>query len=748
MPKRSEYAAPKIDVNRPRELPRYFEELEQLMAEASITIDADKKKQAVYYADYDTEQTWRSFAEFDDNTSTYNSFKKAILRHYPDASGEFLYSIRDVDLLIGERQRLGINSIQDLSDFHLPFIKITTWLIKRNQLAEIEQNRAYIRAFQPQLLSPIMTELRYQIRNHHPNVPHKVDDVYEAARGILQEMPSFGFTGSTQPKPVVAEPAEPPIKIETLAPYMAEYTKMIIDALKGANFSQRQIDKIIECIMCGGNHTIPNCPTVEDFIKAGKCRRNHENKVVLPNGSFVPRHIIGRTLAERIDEWHRQNPSQQSAVTMVHTIEDRFVQGSRNLPVPYRQYNTAYTLSGDERIATMEAEIYNIRKSREVGMVKTRAQQKAVPRLEEVDDEDDQPSQPAASTSNSQPIIQGPSVPTRNPTVSIPNIQPTIPEHPYRNARDAAYAPPVNRNVAVPDKFNNGKRPEPAYKTLPPIHDPTIAANVFKRSMDTPIVISHRELLSMSPEVRSQYRDCTTTRRMPYNNGNTAQNYLDTETEEAENQQLLNTVAETQYHFAESLPNSAVESSQNQALPAGALILPDPIETYYNSLPYGESPDPSQLVVAVESGAVRTVFAFIDNKEQKECILDPGCQVVAMSETTCHQLGLSYDPSIVLNMVSANGNVNQSLGLARNVPFQIGTITFYLQVHIIQSPAYDVLLGRPFDILTESVVRNFVNQDQTITITDPNTGRIATVPTLTRTLKHQHHSHNQKERDF
>jgi len=103
-----------------------------------------------------------------------------------------------------------------------------------------------------------------------------------------------------------------------------------------------------------------------------------------------------------------------------------------------------------------------------------------------------------------------------------------------------------------------------------------------------------------------------------------------------------------------------------------------------------------------------------------------------MSESTCHDLALVYDPSIKLHMQSANGNIDQSLGLARNVPFQIGPVTFYLQVHIIRSPAYDVLLGRPFDILTESVVRNFANEDQTITLHDPNTGRRATIPTLPR----------------
>ncbi|ETW83357.1 hypothetical protein HETIRDRAFT_316266, partial [Heterobasidion irregulare TC 32-1] len=96
----------------------------------------------------------------------------------------------------------------------------------------------------------------------------------------------------------------------------------------------------------------------------------------------------------------------------------------------------------------------------------------------------------------------------------------------------------------------------------------------------------------------------------------------------------------------------------------------------------------------------------------------------------CNELVLIYDPKIVLNMQSANGEINQSLGLARNVLFLIGNITLYLQVHIIQNPAYNVLLGWPFDILTKSIVKNYSNEDQTITISDPNTGQRATIPTI------------------
>src|SRR5271155_859616 len=102
MPMRNERAAPKFDTSKPRELPRFFEDLEQLLDRAQITDEDDMKKQVVRYADFETEQIWKSFPEFKTISTTYQTFKKAILSYYPDASGDFVYSIRDMDSLIGE----------------------------------------------------------------------------------------------------------------------------------------------------------------------------------------------------------------------------------------------------------------------------------------------------------------------------------------------------------------------------------------------------------------------------------------------------------------------------------------------------------------------------------------------------------------------------------------------------------------------------------------------------------------------
>jgi hypothetical protein len=166
--------------------------------------------------------------------------------------------------------------------------------------------------------------------------------------------------------------------------------------------------------------------------------------------------------------------------------------------------------------------------------------------------------------------------------------------------------------------------------------------------------------------------------------------------------------------------------------PSKSVTAEDPFDEYYRTLPAGQAPDAAKLQVAKESSALRAVVPLVNNHLKIESILDPGCQIIAMSEDVCHELALPYDPSIILQMESANGTVDPSLGLARNVPFLIGPLTVYLQVHVIRSPAYDILLGRPFDVLTESVVRNFSNEDQTITLHDPNSGRVATIPTICR----------------
>ena len=85
-------------------------------------------------------------------------------------------------------------------------------------------------------------------------------------------------------------------------------------------------------------------------------------------------------------------------------------------------------------------------------------------------------------------------------------------EHPFQHAKDTAYTPPTNKNVGTQDKQEPpiSKKQEPAYRTLPLIHDPLIAKTIYKQLIKTPITIMQRELLSLSPEISLQFEDSTT----------------------------------------------------------------------------------------------------------------------------------------------------------------------------------------------------------------------------------------------
>jgi hypothetical protein len=87
--------------------------------------------------------------------------------------------------------------------------------------------------------------------------------------------------------------------------------------------------------------------------------------------------------------------------------------------------------------------------------------------------------------------------------------------------------------------------------------------------------------------------------------------------------------------------------------------------------------------------------------------VDPGSEIVSVAKCVVEWLGLSWDLDITIYMQSANTQLKQSAGLAHNVRFTFGDIYVYLQVHVIETTAYDILLGRPFDILTRLNIQNF-----------------------------------------
>ncbi|OSX58547.1 hypothetical protein POSPLADRAFT_1060418 [Postia placenta MAD-698-R-SB12] len=624
MPPRGHATAPSFNLSEVRSLQRYFQDLEALFTRCQITDEAAKKQWAVWYPSIDS----------------YNDWKADVRALYPGANDTRKWSLADMDQLIGERARIGIHNAADLGCYYRDFMAITKHLIAQHWLSPIEQSRAFLRGFQPALLTRLETRLHLKHPDHYADDPYTMAEIHAAATFILhgtlstpttaanQATASTSSTSTTVP-PGMIKTEDISMIIESLSRTIATLIQPTTHAMHNHAPAPRQQAAVHVhensraeqmCHYCG-NHgcRVGTCEFTEIDIRDGKCKRNTDGKIVLPNGSFCLCTIPGLTIRDRIYEWHRRNPAAPAAPTMLFEIDDRSTMQT-------------FTLNTSSRIEALERELLQLRKRRESTEASGSGTSKGVAVPPSTSTSTALPSTiPAAPpASSSTPPTQSTSRPT---TTSAP---PAPPVHPFANARDATYAPPNVRNFATPPKPSNDKGKEPAYKTIIPVIQPKLAEEIFQRLMKSPFVtLTPEELLSIAPDVRNKYRDAVTPKR-------------------------VSTEPVALAHIVEIGADEVTAVNQlscsGATLEPGATIVPNPYETYLKHIPHGEHP--AEFTVARDSNAIRSIIALIDNKEQIECIVDPGSQIATMSEEVCLGLNLLFDPTIQLNMQSANGEVD------------------------------------------------------------------------------------------
>jgi hypothetical protein len=136
------------------------------------------------------------------------------------------------------------------------------------------------------------------------------------------------------------------------------------------------------------------------------------------------------------------------------------------------------------------------------------------------------------------------------------------------------------------------------------------------------------------------------------------------------------------------------------------------------------------------------MFPLIEGKLMVECILDSGCQIVAMNSTIWEQLGNNLQVERALKMQAANSTVTKMHGRLRNIQFTFNNIDIYLQVQVVPNAPYDILLSCPFYTLMECITKDFANGDQHLTVMDPNTRQCITI------LMREQKRHRRPDPDF
>ena len=267
---------------------------------------------------------------------------------------------------------------------------------------------------------------------------------------------------------------------------------------------------------------------------------------------------------------------------------------------------------------------------------------------------------------------------------------------------------------------------EPGFKNRAPLQLDERAKELVQDALKNTICITTEDLLNVSEPMRQELKKLLMKKRMEKKSVTFAAEVDSEVGTEDDTFEAVETIS------AERLPGATYEILAKDAngMAKGSVVVSDPVMQYLNTLSPGEKP--KTVVVAAESQALRSVYPLVNGVGEVESLLDPGSQVVSMSKEVATKLQLPWDPDIIVHMESANKTLERTLGLAKNVPFVFGPITVYLQVHVIRNAAYRVLLGRPFDTITESEVKNSKDGSQSLTLTDLNTGERCVLQTHER----------------
>ena len=324
-----------------------------------------------------------------------------------------------------------------------------------------------------------------------------------------------------------------------------------------------------------------------------------------------------------------------------------------------------------------------------------------------------------------------------------PEIQPKPKQRPFDSVKPHDVEPmPINLPLpeetvkASPVKDPFASESGPKYQIRNGFSRSGIDENVAKKLFNAEVTLTSEELLALSPNLQKilarkarNVRVAPTKRKAAY-----ISTLLEDGTEIPEgpvDTQLASYILLDDISLQDKEVFEILEEDQGE-IRAGSVVQRDPVEAFKADLPEGDERK-NLVIVAGRSSSLRCIKTRVNNHEEMtEAILDIGCQIVAIDQQVAVDLDIVWDPSVTIRLQDVHGGLEETAGLARNVPFLIGDITMYLQLHVQKAAPFEILIGRPFDVLTESVIKNHSNGNQEVTITDPNTGHRCTMGTYVR----------------
>ncbi|KAG6885904.1 hypothetical protein C0993_007922 [Termitomyces sp. T159_Od127] len=312
---------------------------------------------------------------------------------------------------------------------------------------------------------------------HHPEDPYDIKNVYEAGNWHLKG--TYTSLGIPHAKEILPVPTQPQVANNTVTPnnYIKKEdmeaaistaiasTMTHIETMINTQLSTPRTPNAANSLwhFCGElGHTMSRgqCNTLEQYIHLGWVRHGTDGKVVLSTGASIPNYLELKSYQERVDEWHRRNPSNVATSILsgnANPDTDQHVQQQLIHKVLHLDsVGEKGGLSKESHIAVLEMEL-NALKNQVFDMVEIPRPKQPLKGYKPMATVTNDPALPVPEASSAPPST----APADNtpPVTNAPD--PLPPLHPYSGLNNR-YQPPAQRNFGASDKRANG-----AYRSWP-----------------------------------------------------------------------------------------------------------------------------------------------------------------------------------------------------------------------------------------------------------------------------------------
>ena len=709
----------------------FFEDVETLAERAKIK-DADKITWAIRYAGSESD-SWRHVPCLTRTGHTFADFRKDVMKCYPHLSETRRYTIDDLDRLVERTRDYRNMSRSDLGEYYRHFITYSSYLLTKGRLSERERNSAYLRGFPQPVRTQIYQRLAIKKPDILPDEGFEFADIHDAALFVMN-VGSSNLRDEIAPKVESTDQGQMGGLIQAMASLTRAFSENVQakQSTSSARASYSTPGGVSQrnppqsqwnqnrpnpnpypknCMFCSDeSHFVRDCPVAAKYLVEGRIIRDGLGKLALPDGRYPPNTYPGKNMRERVDSfWISQNIYGKEGPPR-ENVETHFLEGIDEcvFAVDVDGVDPATTSSPSARDdAAFEAQmiqlqIDSLREAQVMALEKGKKKMQfdGVELMKRTGPP--RPGMPIPPPpSKPPPPPSGPNVFARGRSPSNPNPVPKPPpphQPPSNQPSNVVGKPGTRAGDRSPQRPQGPMRPvdlppkpvadDPKYRYKSAVETFAKPDDLTDRALDTKFMISTRELLASSPDVRRQVKDFVTSKKVSTN---------------------------------------AVEVDGVDAYLTGCLE-PNSSPVCLDLYKYDSS-------AAVSSLPLRVIYPTFAQGVQPECILDGGAQVVVMRKDVWEKLRVPIVANLAMPMESANASTSMTLGLIQNHPVQFGPITIHLQIQVVENAPFEVLLGRPFFDVTNCSETSTSGGSHEIRIKDPKTGNPYVFPTEPRTRK-------------